>query len=553
MTHHKQSAAPQSTTPRRGIMRVFQLVANRWFLLMSLALVAFIVLFPKIPLFDLIPGYIVRVRIEDFLVAFALLIYGVQLLRRKASLKSPATAIFIFYGVVGVLSILNAMFLVKTVPLNMLHVGKMILHFARRLEYFSVFFLFYHAIRARKDAKLIILGVALILIGVTVYGYGQKYLYWPVYSTMNREFSKGVRLVLTEHARVPSTFGGHYDMSAFVMVILTIILGAFFYAKNKLVKLSLMGVFLSGFWLLILGSSRSSFLAYLVAITILVGLITIQKWSLWWGISRYVVVMGFSLFVLVSFGDLSSRFTQLGFVKQLNQSVNQILHPVGEKPKNAIAVDPIDKTDQLPVVPTPVATKSAVIVKATPKPGDNKPLPPDVYVNIPDIKTVTSTVSGKTVTTTIEVPREFSPCTYKYGLSACIRFDTLWPRALNGFKRNPLLGSGFSTLTKSSKDEFTEAESTDNDFLRNLGESGILGVIGFYGSIFLFIWMAAKRVQTEQSPFVLAILLGLVAASLGLFFNALYIDVFEASKVAFTYWALMGAAFGLMMLDPQKK
>src|SRR5258706_1555858 len=189
---------------------------------------------------------------------------------------------------------------------------------------------------------------------------------------------------------------------------------------------------------------------------------------------------------------------------------------------------------------------------ATPKPTST-PLPPDVYVNVPDYKVVTATVGGKTVKTVVAVDRQFSPCTYQYGISACIRFDTLWPRAIRGFLRNPLLGSGYSILTKSSKGEFTEAESTDNDFLRNAGESGILGVIGFYGPIFILFWYALKALGEQENPWISAFLMGMIAGSLGLFFNALYIDVFEASKVAFMYWALVVVSFALIDLVKTSK
>lgn len=531
------------------IKAILNNLKREWFLWLSLGLITFIVLYPKIPLFDLIPGYIVRVRLEDFFVALCMGIYGLQLLRGKAKLKSPVTGILVFYAVVGVLSILDAMFVIKTVPLNLLHVGKMILHFARRLEYFSVFFLFYSAVKTKQNVKWLYGVITLILLAVSVYGFGQKYLYWPVYSTMNREFSKGMRLVLTDHARVPSTFGGHYDMSAFVMLALTLILGAFFLIKDRWMKLIMGIAYIAGFWLLILGSSRSSFIAYILSTGVLITLLMIHKKSLWWGISRGFTVLGLSMLVMLSFGDLSSRFSQLGIVQQINQKFEALLKPAVAKPDKAIAVNPIDESDAQPVpkaTAVAVATSSGTVPIATI--SANTALPPDVYVNVPDLKAVTATIGGKTVTQIIEVPREFSPCTYQYGLSACIRFDTLWPRALWGFRRNPLLGSGFSTLTKSTWDEFTEAESTDNDFLRNLGESGILGVIGFYGPIAIFMVLALRKLEDTDNPYILALLFGLIAGSLGLFLNAAYIDVFEASKVAFVYWSLMGAAFASLEL-----
>lgn len=535
---------------------------------------------PKVPLFELIPGYIVRARGEDILLAIGLLVYGIQLLRGKVTLRSPLTLIFIYYAVVGILVMLNAMFIVKTLPLNTLHVGKMVLHFARRLEYFSIFFLFYGAMRRKVDIRLVYFAIVTIMLGVTIYGFGQRYLYWPVYSTMNREFSKGIQLVLTEHARVPSTFAGHYDLAAFTMLILTVILAGFFLVKNVWIKLASLGVFAVGFWLLILASSRSSFLAYIISIGSLLMLLGIWKKSVFWFISRGVVVMGLSLFVMISFGDLSGRFSQLGIIKEIQTKFSSLLKPIKEQPHDTIAVAPLDKTDQLPVAPTPIPTPIptptliptptpistptpipkptprptlAPKLKATPTPEvSKKPLPPDVYVNIPDLKVVSATVGGKTISKVIEVEREFSPCTYQYGLSACIRFDTLWPRAIRGFLRNPLLGSGYSTLNKSLRDQFTEAESTDNDFLRNAGESGILGLVGFFGPIVIFLWFAVKNLKQDHDPLATAFILGMMAGSLGLLFNALYIDVFEASKVAFMYWALIGIAFALFNKDVKK-
>lgn len=46
------------------------------------------------------------------------------------------------------------------------------------------------------------------------------------------------------------------------------------------------------------------------------------------------------------------------------------------------------------------------------------------------------------------------------------------------------------------------------------------------------------------------------AASIGLLANALYIDVFASSKVAFTYWALAGAILAInyqQAHEPQAK
>ncbi|HWS23988.1 MAG TPA: hypothetical protein VN226_06105, partial [Anaerolineales bacterium] len=223
-------------------------------------LLVFIPLYPKLPLFDIIPGYIVRVRLEDFFIALTVGVWLIQLIRKKVRLHPLMTKLILIYAIIGLLSSLSALFITKTVPLSDIHIAKLFLHYFRRLEYFSLFFVFYSAIKSVKDVKRYLIILILTMIGVAGYGYGQKYLYWPVFSTMNREFSKGWRLYLSEHARVPSTFGGHYDAAAFTMMIITILLAFTWFAKSRWVKaLSLFG-FVTGFWLLILTASRTSFI-----------------------------------------------------------------------------------------------------------------------------------------------------------------------------------------------------------------------------------------------------------------------------------------------------
>ena len=202
-------------------------------LILSTFLLAFIPLYPKLPLFDLIEGYIVRARLEDFIIAFTIIVYFVQLVLKKISLNTTLTKIIFAYVVVGFLSTLSGIFITQTIPTTQVHLLKSFLHFARYIEYFSLFFILSAAITTKKEFKFALSVLVLTLFAVGVYGIGQKYLYWPVYSTMNREFSTGMVLYLTEHAKVQSTFGGHYDMAAYLVILLPIVLSLIFYVKNK--------------------------------------------------------------------------------------------------------------------------------------------------------------------------------------------------------------------------------------------------------------------------------------------------------------------------------
>ena len=112
--------------------------------IISLVLLAFIPLYPKWPMFDVLPGYIVRIRLEDFLVLFAFLMWGIYVLRGKIKFKEiPLIKPIGLYLFIGFLSTLSAIFITKTVTADAYQVLKLYLHFFRRLEYFSLFFIFY--------------------------------------------------------------------------------------------------------------------------------------------------------------------------------------------------------------------------------------------------------------------------------------------------------------------------------------------------------------------------------------------------------------------------
>src|SRR3989338_2931159 len=277
----------------------------------SLALLIFIPLYPKIPLAEVLPGYLVRLRLDDIFVALAFFVWVIWVIRGKVNLrKNPLLIPIGIYILVGFFSTLSAMFITKTVPFETLHVAKLYLHFFRRIEYFSVFFIFFSSIKSLEQIKKYVYIAAIVLLAVSIYGFGQKYLYWPVFSTMNREFSKGVKLYLTEHAIVLSTFGGHYDLAAYLMIVLTLFIPLALVVKKWLHKSLFLLVSLAGFWLLILTVSRTSFLAYLVSITVAFILLSFKK-GWFWGFSRWLIVIFVSLAIMLSFGDLSDRFAHV--------------------------------------------------------------------------------------------------------------------------------------------------------------------------------------------------------------------------------------------------
>ena len=504
---------------------------------LSLVLLVFIPLYPKIPIADLIEGYIVRLRLDDLLVAMTFGIWFIWLLRKKVTLKgNPLLVPIALYLIAGFASTLSAIFITKTVPMDDVHIAKLYLHFLRRIEYFSVFFIFFSSIKSLAQIKKYVFVTALVLLAVSLYGFGQKYLYFPAFSTMNREFSKGIKLYLTEHARVLSTFGGHYDLAAYLMIVLTLFIPLAAIVKKWTVKLFFILTSLAGFWLLILTVSRTSFIAYLVSITIAFALLIWKKGWLW-AASRWLVVIIISLGVMISFGDLSDRFAHVLKLDRFKTSF--VLKPFKKEPPKG------DKVAYLDVVGSRSDTPPSTVKPTT---GVQTAIPRDVYEDIPEFG-----VSPAGLPATLAArPRIYSQAAVQYDLSTGIRLDYTWPQAIKGFRKNPLLGSGYSTLTKRNIEDFTEAESTDNDFLRALGETGLLGFLAFYGTIVFVIWRSLANFKKITDPFFATIVAGAVAAIIGLLVNAIYIDVFEASKVAYTFWILVAILLATVKLTTAK-
>jgi len=123
-------------------------------------------------------------------------------------------------------------------------------------------------------------------------------------------------------------------------------------------------------------------------------------------------------------------------------------------------------------------------------------------------------------------------------VSIAIRLNVEWPRALRAFLKNPFLGTGYSSI----------GLATDNDYLRMLAETGVLGLLAF-GLIFFRIgkvFAKAFPLRTKLSGLELAYIVGMIGAIIGTFAIASFIDLFEASKFATIFWLLLGLSVNLI-------
>lgn len=434
-------------------------------------------LYPKFPLLR-IPGTYVSIRLEDFLLAIAVLVLAAHILPKFSEfLKDKINKTIFIFLLVGLVSLASALFVTKTVQP---HLG--VLHWLRRVEYFIPFFLGVIAIRKNKKNLGFFLKVLMVTILVAFfYGFGQRHLNWPIIVTQNEEYAKGVALRYVPGGHINATFAGHYDLATFLILLLPVYLPLLLLVKDIRIKTVSFAVLLSGLWLLSFSGSRISAASYFVAASF--SLIFVKKYKI------IPIVMLISLLFFSLSANLTSRYQRLIDVgKEKIQEINNKLL-FDQSSGEVIAAEELESSSlrRKTTVPTPT------------------PVP--VFED----------------------------------RSTSIRFDVEWPRALRAFKKNPLLGTGYSSITL----------ATDNDYLRLLGEIGILGFLAFF---LIFIRIGKKIYDslplTRRFKGVeLAFMAGFVGALPGIFINAMFIDVFEASKFAIIFWLLAGFAVALLQND----
>lgn len=438
-------------------------------------LAAVLIIVPLLPKFPLlrVPGTYVSVRFEDLLMLFlAITLIPKLILDFKIIKKDKIFFSFIVFFAVTFLSLLSGAFLTKTAELHL-----SFLHWARRIEYIVPFFVAYLLIPREKISESILFYfkiLAIVVILAFVYGIGQRYLNFPIIITQNEEYSKGIALRWTPGAHINSTFAGHYDLAAFVVLVLPILIGSIFIYKDILSKLSLSIISGMSLWLLINSVSRMAQASYLLAVTI--ALFLSKK------IKGWLIIVIISLVCMFMNSGLDARFTQM--IKVLYEHVK-----TGQKLGYVPGFSA--RADEVVVMPREVST----------------PAPTQKSSAINDV-------------------------------SIAIRLNVEWPRAVRAFMKNPLLGTGYSSISL----------ATDNDYLRMLGETGILGFLSFVLVIFSIakVFLRIIPVKNLFSSFEKTFIYGVIGGLAGTFVSAFFIDLFEASKFAIIFWLILGCTVVLI-------
>jgi hypothetical protein len=129
-------------------------------------------------------------------------------------------------------------------------------------------------------------------------------------------------------------------------------------------------------------------------------------------------------------------------------------------------------------------------------------------------------------------------------MSVGLRVTGGWAQALSAAARSPLLGTGPASLTTSGPGSHTlEGVGVDGLYFLLIGMWGICGALCFLIMIAKGLRHQWTWVHSSTSKMQRALAIGLFAGGVGLLVNGLVVDSFFMSKIAFSYWFLMGLLF----------
>ncbi|MBI5613808.1 O-antigen ligase family protein [Candidatus Gottesmanbacteria bacterium] len=527
----------------------------------SIVLLIFIPLYPKFPLLD-IKNTWVYVRIEDFLVLAVLFIWGLLALKHRISLKTPITIPIFLFWLSGAIATLHGILLIFP-TLQVAYPNVAFLSFLRRMEYISMFFVAYASVKEKKYLGVLVLAIVFTLLSVSLYGIGQIYVGFPAFLTMNEEYAKGLAIHLSRLSRISSTFSGHYDLAAYLVLILPIIASMIFGFRNLFVRVFLVFSAVLGFIALFMTVSRISFFALFVSF----GLVLFMHKKKFVLYSIPVVVVLALLFLSLS-PKVFERFSNT--IKAIDVVVDaKTGDPIGHT-KTVPRSYFVDKTVKqqytqsikniygyasasamLIVHEAELPEKVTLLLEPSSPTGEDLPqgtgyinlsLSPilqklDTFLYEPKPRVATTSAEVFVINGNFLVKKVFT-----YDLSFTTRFQGEWPKAMEAFSKNILFGSGYGSI----------GLAVDNSYLRMLAEVGLLGFFSFF-SIFIIVGVYIKKILPDvDSRLLRSVVIGFTAGLVGLAINALFIDVFEASKVAFVTWIFLGFILGLLRLYERK-
>ncbi len=487
--------------------------------LIHISLLAFIVLISLLPKFPIkhVEYTYIHIRIDDLLPAIMSIIFLIQWARRKIKLNTKfMIPILLFWGAVFT-SYIVGYYGQNTIPVS--SIG--LLHSFRRIQYMVIFFIASSAVITDDHFKQYMKWYLVTILLVVLYGFGQKFLAFPSIQSMNPAYVDGRLLILNPEDRINSTFGGHFDLAAYLTFSMPILLG-FYFAYNQV---RYFVTFVLSIIVLLFTAARSSFAAYLISVHTF--LLYSRKFKM------FVAVLVLTVILTLVTGDMLKRFQSLFQIKTVYVNESTGSTQIGQKISTKELPAGGYNLNEVPIIGQ-VITKNSTANSTPATPDEIKAAA--IHEAVEEAKRSGKPFNGSEIEKRAnEIAKFIKPeKSVLCDISCATRLQIEWPRAMGAFLYNPVFGSGPSSIT----------EATDNDFLRWLGETGLVGTSIFLWILFSicnFVRIASKGLKAEERLIFKGFIFGVIA----LLINALYIDVFEASKVAYNFWLVAGLYTGV--------
>lgn len=488
--------------------------------LVHLATIGFIFLTNLVPKFPIqfVEYTYIRIRIDDILPVALVAIFFIQWIRRKIHLNYRLLIPIVLFWIAVFASFAYNHYIEKPPNIPIFNIG--FLHSARRIQYMAVFFVASAVVISEKRFMEYLRYYFITLAIVGVYGLGQKFLAFPSIQSMNPAYTDGRLLFLNASDRINSTFGGHFDLAAYMTFSIPLTLGMYFYRRQK----RYFALFVLSLTILLYTAARSSFLAYLAST--FPYLLLMRKFKVF---AAALLITAVLLFVT---GDMTKRFLSTFQVKTVfvnektgGTSVDQKISvknlPAGTKAFKL----PFGNND-----PTPTVSEKNLKLEAQ-RQVYEEARRKGIYLSKEQIEKQSDELAK------LIKPKQMLLC----DISCATRLEVEWPRAIVAFRSNMVLGTGPSSIT----------EATDNDILRWLGETGVVGTMLFVTIIFLVCRYAFQlaRIDKEKKHIFYGFIFGVIA----LIVNATYVDIFEASKMAYNFWLVSGLIVGYYAFYEKRK
>lgn len=456
-------------------------------------LLAFILLVPKFQLIS-VGGTYVNIRIEDFLVGIVYLLWLIAIIARRFSLQSVfhirALLLFLIYGAFITFMGIFAFDTVENPNLGLLH-------WLRRVEYFGMYFIAASVLKPERIEKYC---YGLLGVGVTtwIYGIFQYNDILPGVHTLSQSGNLGT---YSEIGYLISTFAAHYDFGAFLILMVMLSVWGYFSHDAWSKKIGFIVLALAFWWMSRIVYGRAAYLGMLVGLIFVFGV----KFSGWILLPIYEVFKTFDRY----FGGKFSRYS---YDLEFSWTKPKPL-PTGAPPS-----------------PTPTPE---FVSNLTPRIGEE--LIPNPTSRFPNAQRsiskegATSFLDNMVNSLSVKLKSLTGSFDLKLDPSANIRLQE-WQDAIAKVGYHYWWGGGY----------YTAGLGTDNDYLRALVEVGVIGLAVFLLILFDFFkiaWQLFRHVvDSKEKHFYLAFMGFLI----GLMVEAIFIDIFEASKIAFLFWFTCG-------------